>query len=214
MPHEDIQNFRANTANVLAVLCVHVPQNMLDENRDVVLMLAQGRQMDVKHIQAEVEILAQLSAAHSLFCIFVRRCQHTHVDRRFALAPQAAHFAILEDAQQFRLRRRRHLADFIEQQRSCVGKFEAADPAFRRAGECAALVAENLALHQGFRNRGTVDSHEGPAGPRRELVNRAGHNFFARPGLACDEYGRRARRSHFHDAHHFLHGLRRANEIA
>ncbi len=75
-------------------------------------------------------------------------------------------------------------------------------------------MAENFALHQCFRDRGTIDRHKRPVGPRRQLVQRSRHDFLARPGLAGDQHGRRTWRRHLHDAHHFLHRLRPADEIS
>jgi len=73
------------------------------------------------------QILAQLSAPTCLFRIFVCRCQDAHVERGVSLLLPAPDRTILEDAQQFRLSRRRHLANFVKQQRSTVGKFKATD---------------------------------------------------------------------------------------
>ncbi len=122
-------------------------------------------------------------------------------------AAQAAHFVILQHAQQLGLRRRGHLADFVEQQRAAVGQLEAADAAFGGAGERAALVAENFALHQRFGNGGAVDGHEGTVGARRKPVNGARQDFLARAGFAGDQHGRGRRRHLLHQAHHVLHRL-------
>ena len=109
----------------------------------------------------------------------------------FRFAAQAAHFAVLQHAQQFGLRRRGHLADFIEQQRAAVGEFKTSDAPFRRARKSPALVAENLALHQRFRNRRAVDGDKGPLGARRKFVNGARDDFFAGAGLTGDEHRKR-----------------------
>ena len=68
---------------------------------------------------------------------------------------------LLEHAQQLRLQRRLHLAHLVEQQRAAVRQLELAELARRRAGERAALVAEELALEQLARQRRAVDRDEG-----------------------------------------------------
>ena len=165
-------------------------------------------------LRRKIEVLAQMSVADGFFGIFIRGGENADVHRRFALAAKAADFAIFQYAQQFCLRRRGHFADFIEQQSAAVGEFEAADAPFGRAGEGAALVAENFAFHQRFGNRGAIDGDERAAGARRKLVNAARDDFLARAGFAGDQNGGGARRGHFHDAHDFLHRLGSADEIA
>ena len=95
---------------------------------------------------------------------------------------------VFENTQQFGLCLRGHLADLVKQQRAAVGEFETAEPPLRRTGKSSALVAENLALHQGFGNRGTIDRNERTVGARREPVNRARQNFLARPGFTRDQH--------------------------
>ncbi len=153
MAHENVQNFRADSANVLAVLGVDVAQNVLHQQGNVLFVIAQRRQIDVEDIQPEIKILPQMAAADRLFGIFVRGREHAHIHRRLGLASQPADLAVFQHAQEFRLRRRRHLADLIEQQRPAVGQLEAPDAAFRRAGKRATLVSENFAFHQRFGNR-------------------------------------------------------------
>ena len=163
--------------------------------------------MNVKHVQAEIKILPKFALGHGLFGVFVGGREHAHVHRRFHFAAQAPHFVVLEHAQQLRLRRRGHLADFVEQQRAAIGQLEAADAPLGRAGEGAALVAENFALHQRFGDRRTIDGDEGPVGARRKPVNRARQNFLARAGFAGDQHGGRRRRDLLDQAHDVLHRL-------
>ena len=153
MPHEDIHHFRADSADMPAVLGVDVAQNVLHEQGDVFFVIAKRRQVKMKNVQPEVEILPQLAVADGLLGIFVRCRNHAHVHGRFRFASQAAHLAVFEHAQELGLRGRGHLADFVEQKRSAVGQFEAADAALGRAGEGTALVTEDFAVHQSFGDR-------------------------------------------------------------
>ena len=62
-------------------------------------MLAQRREIDVKHIQAEVKVLPQLAGADGLLRFFVGCRENAYVNRCLTLAPQSAHFAIFQNAQ-------------------------------------------------------------------------------------------------------------------
>ncbi len=177
-------------------------------------MFAQRWKVDVKHIQPEVKILPQLSAADGLLWIFVRGRKYPHVHRRFALASQPADFVVFQHAQKLRLRWRGHLADFVQQQRPAVRQFETADAPLCRPGERAAFVAEDFAFHQCFGNRRAVDGYKRSCGSRRELVNGARDDLLARSCLARDQHRRRTRRRQFHNAHHFLHLFRCPHQIA
>jgi hypothetical protein len=56
-------------------------------------------------------------------------------------------------------------------------------------------MAEEFAFQQARRNGRTVQLHEGPAAPSAQIVNGAGQQLLAGPGLAEDEH-RRVRRRH------------------
>ena len=77
-------------------------------------------------------------------------------------AAEALELALLEHAQQLGLDGRRHLADFVEKQHAAVGLLDAARLGADRAGEGAALVAEQLRLEQLIRKRRAVDRDERP----------------------------------------------------
>jgi hypothetical protein len=205
--HENVEHFRADAADVLAVLGVDVAQDVLDEKGNVLFVFAKRRQVNVKDVQAEVKVLAQLAAADGLLRIFVGGGYDAHVDGSFRFASEAADFAVFENAQELRLRGGGHFADFIEQESAAVGQLEAADAALGGAGEGAALVAKDFAFHEGFGDCRAVDGYEGAARAGREAVNRTRDNFLAGSGFAGDQHGGRARRGHFHDAHDFLHRL-------
>ncbi len=51
-----------------------------------------------------------------------------------------------EHAEQLDLRLQRQFADFVEEDGAAIGRRELADMAIERAGESAALVAEQVAL--------------------------------------------------------------------
>ena len=87
-----------------------------------------------------------------------------------ALGLQAADpgkFALLEHAQQLGLQFQRQIANLVEEQRARAGYLELARAPLGRAGERAALMAEQLAFDQAVRDRRAVDRDErlAPAPP-------------------------------------------------
>ena len=74
--------------------------------------------------------------------------------------------ALLEQAQQLDLHRQRHLANLVEEERPALGERHPTGLGRHRAGERPLLVAEELALQEGLRERPAVDGDEGPLAPR------------------------------------------------
>ena len=67
------------------------------------------------------------------------------------------------------------------------GRLEQAHASFRGPRKGTLFVAEQFALDQGVRNRGAVDGDEGLIPPRAVVVNRPGHQLFARAAFALDQ---------------------------
>ena len=76
------------------------------------------------------------------------------------MAADAVELAVAQHAQQPRLQVERHVADLVEEQRAAVGLLEAAAARRLRAGEGAALVAEQFAFEQVLGDRRGVDRDE------------------------------------------------------
>ena len=68
--------------------------------------------------------------------------------------------ALLQHAQELRLRREAHLADLVEEQHAAGRQLDLARLGLLRARERAALVAEQLRLEQLLRQRGAVQRDE------------------------------------------------------
>ena len=66
------------------------------------------------------------------------------IDLSTLVASNARDFAVFENAKQFRLHGRRHVADLIEKNRAMIGVFEDAFTIRDRIGERALDVAEKL----------------------------------------------------------------------
>src|SRR5436190_1392297 len=77
-----------------------------------------------------------------------------------ARAADSSHLVSLEHAQELGLQLERQLADLVEEQRAAIGLFDPSDPSAVRAGERAALMPEELGLHERRRHRGAVEDHQ------------------------------------------------------
>jgi uncharacterized protein YoaH (UPF0181 family) len=129
------------------------------------------------------------------------------------VAAHAVELPVRQHAQQPRLQVERHVADLVEEERAAVGLLEAAAAHGLRAGEGAALVAEQLRLQQVLRDGRRVERHEGAAGARAVLVQRARHQLLAAAALAGDEHRHVALRQAADGAEDVLHGRRLAEHL-
>src|SRR5271165_2333938 len=170
---ELIEHCFTHRADFAAMLFSHLSQQALHQRRDIFLMLAQRRHVDVEDVEAVIKVAAQLAARYGLVGNFIGGCQDSNINRGLDLAAEAPQLAIFENAQQFGLSADRHFTNFVEEKSSALSQFEATGAAFECSGERAAFVAENFALHQRLRNSGAVDGNERPIFARTQVVNRA-----------------------------------------
>ena len=79
-----------------------------------------------------------------------------------ARAAEPLELALLQHAQELRLRGQAHLADLVEEQHAARRQLDLPGLGLLRAGERAALVAEQLRLEQLLGQRGAVQRDERP----------------------------------------------------
>ena len=82
-----------------------------------------------------------------------------------------------------------------------------------RAGERAALVAEQFRFEQILGDRGGVDGDERLVGARAVAVQGTRHQFLAGAGFAVDQHGGVGLREAADGAEHFLHRRRLAEDL-
>ena len=155
-------------------------------------------------------------------CSTRRRCvaviTRTSTGGRLAIGADSLNFTRLEEAQEQRLHAQAHLADFVHEDRSAVGRLEPAALVAMRVGEAALHVTEQLGLEQRVGKSRAVDRDERPASPRAAVVNQTRDDFLADAALAGDQhFGVTARRvidfffdaanrcTDSHQSHCFLH---------
>ena len=104
-------------------------------------------------------------------------------------AAEPAELPLLQHAQQLHLHHRRHLADFVEEQRALLGRLDQPLLVRAGAGERALHVAEQLRFEQRLGQRAAVERDERPIAPQRIEVDGARHPFLAGARFAGDEHG-------------------------
>lgn len=115
-----------------------------DEKLDVALALAQGRELDLHDVQAEVEVLAESAGADRRFEVAVGGGDDANVDVPALGRSDRLDLTLLKSTQKFCLQVDRHIADFVEKERSALRGLEKALLGLHRAGECPFHVAEEL----------------------------------------------------------------------
>src|ERR1051326_8467010 len=96
-------------------------QKLLRERENVVPAPAERRNGDLDHVQPEIEILPETSAADRLSQVRVRRREQAHIDAASLARSEALEFAALEDAEELRLTGERQVGDFVGEKRGAIG---------------------------------------------------------------------------------------------
>jgi len=139
---------------------------------------------DVETIE---QVLAEASRADLGFEVGVGGGNDPHINAPARRGAQPPRCLLLERPQELGLELRRHVSDFIEQQRSAVGSFEQSGLGGFRIGKCSALVPKQLALQEVRGNGGAIqlDEWAGRSGPA--IVQRTREQLFTGAGVTGDE---------------------------
>ena len=121
---EQLDGLRRVDLALLAALGGNLPQEMLDEQRDVLAPLAQRGQVDVHDVEPVVEVFAERALDHQVLQVLMRGRDHARVDLDRVGAADGPHLLLLQHAQQLDLQAHRHVADLVEQQRAAVRGLE------------------------------------------------------------------------------------------
>jgi len=100
-----------------AEIRIRLGQEMARERQDVVTALAQWRDVDRDHDQAEVQVLAEPALRHLGPQVAVGSGHRTHVDLSLRVTADALDPALLKGAQQLSLEVAVDLADLVEEER-------------------------------------------------------------------------------------------------
>ena len=115
------------------------------------------------------------------------------------VAADALDLPFLNRAQQLGLQIEAQVADLVEEQRAAGRQLELAELLLVRAGERAALVAEQRAFDELVRNRRQVDGDERRVAAARLAVQQPREQLLAGSALAEDQHRRRQLRDLLHE---------------
>ena len=121
--------------------------------------------MQIDHPQSVVQIAAIPLVRDLVEQVPVGRRDETDIDGSRLGFAEADHLALLNDAQELDLHRRRDLPDLIQKERATRGRFEDAETVLHRAREGATRVPEELALEERVRERAAVDRDKRSGAP-------------------------------------------------
>ena len=209
---ERLHGFGIDACHLAPVLGGEFAQEVVDQQRDVLAPLAQGRQAQPDDVQSIEEILAESALLHFGLQVTVGRGHDAHVDLALHHAPHRLDLAFLQHAQQFYLHGHRQLGHFIEQEGSRVGGLEQALLVGVGAGEGAPHMPEQLGFEQGFRDGAAVDRHEGPIRALGELVQGTRGQLLAGARLANQQHAGAPGAGLAKRVEHPLHGRRFAQQ--
>ena len=139
-------------------------------------------------VQPEEEVFAELPVGDGLLEVAVGRGDDPHVDANVVLAAEPRELAVLQHLQQLGLQREAHVADLVEEHRAVVGELELAGLVLDRAGERAALEAEQLRFEQLGRQRGAVHLDERLVAAERGGAERPRDKLLAGAAFAANQH--------------------------
>ena len=176
---------------LLLQLVTVLGQEPIGEQGKVLAPLVQRRQAELDDVQAMVQILAKVLPLALGFEILVRRRDDSHVDRNRPPSTHPFDHALLQHTQEFGLRRQAQVTHLVQEQGPAIGHLKFSWPRLH-ACRHPFLDPEQFALHQTFRQRGTVQRHKRAPGARARIVKPLGHQFLPGPALAGNQDGDRA----------------------
>ena len=190
-------------------------QEMLDHQRDVVAALAQRRQRDLRDVQAEEQIAAELplldQARRDRGCVAVRMRTST---LRVRSLPTRRSSPSCSTRSSLPCIAGRHLADLVEEQRAAVGDLEQAARVALGAGERAAHVAEQRRLQQRLGDGGAVLADERAVAARAVRMDGARDQLLAGAAFALDHDRQRRVGDAIEQPEQIEHARRAADDVA
>ena len=153
---------------------------MAHQRRQITRSVAQRRQLNRDHVQAEEQVFAKAAVGHRAGQILVGGGENAHIDLDRLATAHAFDLARFDGAQQFGLCFGTQVADFVEKECAGMRQLETAYAPVGGPRECAALVAEHLALDEVARNRRTVHANIRSVASRTRQMQRRRHELFPR----------------------------------
>ena len=160
---------------------------LAEEQLDIGLALAEGRHLDLDGVEPVVEVFAKLAPADGVEQVHVRGCDHADIRLLHLRRAHLDVLAVLEDAEQLRLRGEGQFADLVQEEGAAVRLLEVALAGFHRTGEGALDVAEEFGVDCPLGDRAAVHREIFPVLAAAVLVDDLRDVFLADAALARDE---------------------------
>ena len=186
---QSAQGFRGDLIDGAAHFLGVFAGEVAGEDGDVVGPVSERGRGDGEDFEAVVEITPEELVAHHFGEVPIGGGDEANVDGNGANAAEAFEGFLLQGAEELGLEIERDVADFVEEQGSAVGHFEAADFLGEGAGEGAAFVAEEFTFEKAGGDGGAVECNEREISAGAEAMDGAGDEFLAGAGFAEDENG-------------------------
>src|SRR5688500_10340814 len=154
-------------------------QKVLEQRNDIVLAVAQWRQVYRNHVNPIEQVISEHSLAHLILEVLVGGDDHANVDFEGHFAADGIKLALLQYAQKLGLSRARHVAYLIQKKRAAMRLGEKSPSALYRSGECSFLMSEQLALEQRCGQCRVVHRHKWFVLSFARQMNCHGDEFFA-----------------------------------
>ena len=167
-----------------------MPQEMVDEQGDVLAPLAQGGDPHPHHVETVEEVLAEAAGGDLVVDVAGGGRQDPDVHLAGLRLADGADLLVLEDAQQLHLKDVRELADLVEEEGAAVRLHEEPAAGAIGAGEGSLGVTEQLALQERLGDRAAVHRDERLVSAPGLGVDRPGENLLARPALPGEQHRR------------------------
>jgi len=155
---------------------------------DVLTAIQQRRHNDVNDVQPVEQVLSERALLDHVAQIAIGGRDDAHIDDAPAsIGADLLQLTRLEKTQQQALHAKCHLAHFVQEDRSHVGRLELARLVAVRACEAALHVTKQFGFEQRLRQAGAVNGREDVTGAGAARVNRAGHDLLADSAFARDQ---------------------------
>ena len=162
---------------------------LAEEQLDIGLALAEGRHLDLDGVEPVVEVFTELAPADGVEQVHVRGRDHADVRLLHLRRAHLDVLAVLEDAEQLRLRGEGQFADLVQEEGAAVRLLEVALAGFHRTGEGALDVAEELGVDRSLGDRAAVHREIFPVLAAAVLVDDLRDVLFAGAAFPGDEDG-------------------------
>src|SRR5262245_22030248 len=135
---------------------------MTCNNGDVRATLTKRGYSDRHDCKSIVQIFTECALSHPHFEVPIRCSDKAHVDPANSGSAHWTQFAFLQHMEEFRLKKKGKISDFIEEHATTVRQLNESRLVDDRTGESTPHMAEQLGLHHPLGNSRTIDYLERP----------------------------------------------------